>query len=189
MGMTESDIVKGCLANNAKAQRALYDKYAAAMLSICLRYTGSMQTAEDVLQEGFLKVYSKMNQYKGQNQLAGWIKTIMVNTSLIHLRKEKKHDRMEDVNEHFELSDDQLTAVQRLEHEDLLRLVADLPTGYRTVFNLFAIEGFGHKEIAEKLGVTESTSKTQFRKAKAWLQQKLLEAATKENKLYEQSKT
>jgi len=188
MTWTESALVSACLNKDPAAQRELYDRYCAKMMSVCLRYMGSTQAAEDVLQEGFLKVYTKLEQYKGKNQLAGWIKTIMVNTSLIHLRQQQKHRLNDDIEEHYELGDPQWSVMEQMGANEVLELVAQMPDGYRTVFNLFAVEGFPHKEIAEPLGVTESTSKTQFRQPKSWLIEPINENAARTKRPYEPNK-
>ena len=172
--MDDSVLVEKCIKGDQRAQRMLFEKYARKMLGVCLRYTRSKQQAEDVLQEGFIKVYSKLEMYQG-GSLEGWIRKIMINSSLDKIRKEKK--RQGDV--HVETVDFKLEnnsfILESLEAEDLLKLINTMPIGYKTVFNLFAIEGFSHKEIGEKMDISENTSKSQYSRAKSYLQNKMKE--------------
>jgi RNA polymerase sigma-70 factor (ECF subfamily) len=180
--MTEEQIVKGCLKKNPAAQRELYDLFAQKMMGVCVRYANNYEDAEDILQEGFIKVFEKINQFKATGPLGGWIRMIMINTALIHIRKNKKWQFSEDVTEMVYLSNEEHSVLDEMAAEELLELIKTMPPGYKTVFNLFAIEGFSHKEIAEELGVSESTSKTQFLKAKAHLR-KQIEAPKKEQNI------
>ena len=172
--MENSVLVEKCIKGEQHAQRVLFEKYARKMLGVCLRYTRSKQQAEDVLQEGFIKVFSKLEMYKG-GSLEGWIRKIMVNSSLDKIRKEKK--RQGDVNVEtvdFKLENKSLI-LESLEAEDLLKLIDSMPLGYKTVFNMFAIEGYSHKEIAQEMNISENTSKSQYSRAKAYLQNKMKE--------------
>jgi RNA polymerase sigma-70 factor (ECF subfamily) len=171
--MDEATMIEGCISGNPRAQKQLYDKFSGKMMGVCLRYCSNTDEAEDALQEGFVKVFTKISEFKRDGSFEGWIRRIMVNTALDLLRKNKKHTfnaSIDDVNVH--LSDGE-TALNQLAAEDLLMLLSKLPTGYRVVFNMFAIEGFSHKEIAEHLGVTESTSKSQYSRARAFLKESL----------------
>lgn len=172
--MTDQELVEGCIANNAKAQRILFDKYAGKMMGICLRYMKNREEAQDILQEGFIKVFQKIGQYKNTGPLGGWIRMVMINTALIQLRKNKKWENTIDVSTSYDLSNDDYTIIDKLSADELMSIINGIPEGYRTVFNLFVIEGYPHKEIAEMLNITESTSKTQFRKARLYLK-KILE--------------
>lgn len=151
----------------------LFDKFASKMMSVCMRYANDTMEAEDVLQEGFVKVFSKLPDFKMEGSLEGWIRRIMVNSSLDAIRKGKRHlgdTKLEDVEykvTNLETATDQLMA------DDLMKLVQALPDGYKVVFNLFAIEGYSHKEIADLLGVTENTSKSQYSRARAYLRAQL----------------
>ncbi|MEO0403647.1 MAG: RNA polymerase sigma factor [Bacteroidota bacterium] len=171
--MTDQDIVEGCLKKNPKAQKALYDAYAAKMMSVCLRYAGNRNDAQDVLQEGFIKVFEKLDQFSGKGSLGGWVRMIMINTALIKIRKEKKFLHHEEVSEVNDLSPNDHGVLEKLAADEILSLVQNLPAGYRTVFNLYAVEGYSHKEIGEMMGISESTSKTQYFKAKAHLKKAL----------------
>lgn len=149
--------------------------YAPKMMGVCLRYMKDQAQAEDVLQDGFVKVFTKLEKYTGNGSLEGWVRRIMVNTALDELRKTNKFKSnvsMDDVDYKVESDTDVLSS---LLEEDLLKLIQEMPDGYKTVFNMFAIEGFSHKEIGKKLGVSENTSKSQYSRAKAYLRTKVEE--------------
>ncbi|MFT5915706.1 MAG: RNA polymerase sigma factor (sigma-70 family) [Bacteroidia bacterium] len=168
---SEQELVEKCQKGNRNAQQQLYSQHSDKMLAICLRYVGEFE-AEDVLVNGFMKVFEKLNQFSGEGSLEGWIRRIMVNESLMHLRKNKKMQFSSDLESaEREMSGDLADAP--LDAEELLQLVQSLPDGYRMVFNLYAIEGFSHKEIAKKLTISEGTSKSQLSKARAMLRKML----------------
>lgn len=152
----------------------LWKLYARKMMSVCLRYCDSREEAEDVMQDGFVKVFEKIGQWQGSGALGGWIRTIMVNTALTYLRSRNKWRNSVDLDAAEELDAEEVDAVSKMNETSLLNLIEKMPMGYRTVFNLFAIEGYGHQEIAEAMGISESTSKTQFHKAKNWLKKNLI---------------
>jgi RNA polymerase sigma-70 factor, ECF subfamily len=173
--MDESDLVKKCIDGDQKAQRMLFEKFAPKMLGVCMRYAPNTEQAEDVLQEGFVKVFTKLSHYKGGGSLEGWVRRIMVNTSLDQIRKNSKFKdnvAMDQVDYKLENSG---LILESLMEEDLLKLINEMPTGYKTVFNMFAIEGFSHKEIAVELDISENTSKSQYSRARAYLKMKLEE--------------
>jgi len=170
----ESDLVNACKKQNAKAQQLLYDKYASAMLGLCRRYVKGELEAEDVMIKGFMKVFSKIDIFEGKGSFEGWMKRIMINEALGYLRKNKAMYLETDIEAADKEPDyDKLTTA--LEEKDLLRMIKELPSGYRTIFNLYAIEGYSHKEIGELLGINENTSKSQLSRARMHLQRKLLE--------------
>lgn len=164
-----------CLAGHRNAQHLLYKQYARLMMTVCLRYTNNKNEAEDVLQEGFVKVFAKLDQWENKGPLGGWIRTIMVNTALSHYRKHKKDNHSDDAVQLANKDSEEPNVVSSMGAQELLALIGSMPHGYKMVFNLFAIEGYGHKEIGEMLGISENTSKTQFLKARAWLQKALKE--------------
>ncbi|GHB55993.1 DNA-directed RNA polymerase sigma-70 factor [Persicitalea jodogahamensis] len=166
----EAQMVKALRQGDPKAQRQLYDRYASRMLGVCIRYVGDHMTAEDVLVEGFMKVFDKIGQFKSEGSFEGWMRRIMVNESLGYLRQRKRIQEVDIIDEAQQVVDTSL-ADEALETEEMLQMIDTLPIGYRTVFNLYAIEGYTHAEIAEKLGITESTSKSQLHRARALLQQ------------------
>ena len=173
--MSEEEMIKGCLKNNPLAQRTLYNKLGPKMMGVCLRYMTNMEEAQDVLQDGFVKVFDKLGAYSGAGSFEGWTRRIFVNTALDAIRKNKKlkhQTQIDDVS--FALKSNDFI-FETLVAEDLLKVLQDLPLGYKTVFNLYAIEGYSHKEIAKKMNVTVSTSKSQFSRAKAMLREKITE--------------
>ena len=171
--MDEQELILGCIAARPKAQKALFDIYAPKLYVVCLRYLKDQMRAQDVLQDTFVKIFANISNYKSEGAFEGWLKKIAVNTCLDQLRKDKKlltDVSIDDVS--HKLSSESFSA-EKLMADDLLKLVQALPDGYRTVFNLFAIEGYSHQEIAAQLGVSESTSKTQYLRARAYLKDRI----------------
>ncbi len=179
--VTDKKIISGCVEGDRVAQRELYEKYSPAMYAICIRYSKDRFEAEDILHDTFMKVYLNMKDFRNEGSFEGWIKRIVINTALNHKQKTKNnnyHQNFDNIRE-TEILD------QNNEHEndeidieftkdELVNAIHDLPCGYRTVFNLYVFEKFKHKEISEKLEITESTSKSQLRKARILLKKKLL---------------
>jgi RNA polymerase sigma-70 factor (ECF subfamily) len=166
-------LVNECAKGNSKAQRALFDKFAPKMLAVCQRYLRNNQEAEDVLQDGFVKVFQKIVDFKMEGSLEGWIRRIVVNTALDTIRKNKKlldDVQVEEVQYKVSFTDHQFDGMDLAQ---LLKMIDAMPDGYRIVFNMFAIEGYSHKEIADTLGVTENTSKSQYSRARAFLRTQL----------------
>ena len=171
---TEEDLIAGCIKQKASAQRALFDKYSGRMLSLCRRYVKDVLEAEGVMITAFTKIFERIEQYTGEGNFEGWMKRIMVNESLQYLRKHKNMQLNMDIEEAHHLPN--FDAMEdHLQTEDLMQMIAELPVGYRTVFNLYAIEGFSHKEIAEQLNINENTSKSQLSRARVYLQKRLAE--------------
>lgn len=171
--MDDITLVTECAKGSSKAQRVLFDKFAPRMLAVCNRYIKNADEAEDVLQDGFVKVFQKISDFKMEGSLEGWILRIMVNTALDAIRKNKKfldNVAVDDVSHKVSFDDHQFAS---MDLEQLMRLINAMPDGYRVVFNMFAIEGYSHKEIAETLGVTENTSKSQYLRARAFLRTQL----------------
>jgi RNA polymerase sigma-70 factor (ECF subfamily) len=174
MNITLEDIIKDCKGGKRKAQKMLYEKFYRQMHGVCLRYCTSKPEAEDVMLTGFMNVFTKIDSYSGSGSFEGWMKKVMINTAIDNFRKQKKH------NDHFDISlleeelAQEIYLPESLSINEILDMVQKLPTGYRTVFNLYAIEGFSHQEIAEMLGVTVNTSKTQLFKARKLLQNSIL---------------
>ena len=170
----ETELIEGCRRNERAAQEALYEKMAGKMLSLCCRYIKGRMEAEDVLVTSFTKVFDRIDQFKGEGSFEGWVRKIVVNESLSYLRKNKSMYLETDL-EAADREPDLDNRNNHLEAEDLLKLVAELPAGYRIVFNMYAIDGYAHKEIAAQLGISENTSKSQLSRARSYLQNKLLE--------------
>jgi RNA polymerase sigma-70 factor (ECF subfamily) len=168
-------LLDSCIAGDREAQKALYDQLAPRMFSVCIRYIGDKMLAEDVLQEGFITLFTKLKTYKGDGSFEGWARKIFVTTALMYLRKKDALKISEDLETVRGMKDDTPSQVQNIGYKELMELVMSLPPGFRTVFNMYAIEGYSHKEIAEVLGITETTSRTQFSRARIWLQNKIKE--------------
>ena len=167
--MVSSKLVKDCIKKRPGAQRQLYQMFAPAMLGVCFRYTKSMADAEDVLQEGFIKVFTYLHHYRFEGELGGWIRTIMVNTALNFLKSNRKYQydlSFGDSSMHPVSTEDPSV---KLDTKELSELIRQLPTGFQTVFNLHAVEGYTHVEIASMLGINEGTSRSQYARARALL--------------------
>lgn len=170
---SEKEIIKGCIKGEKKYQKLLFDQYAPVLLTVCMRYSHDKANAEDILQEGFIKIFDNLKRFRSEGSLEGWMKRIMVNTALNHYRANLKHIYHKDVDDYAEVIAGNSKIRADLYAKDILAVVQQLPPGYRTVFNMFDIEGYSHKEIAEKLGVSENTSKTQLLKARKLLRKLL----------------
>ena len=174
--MNDEQLVNKCLEKDTLAQKQLFDFYSKRMMGVCLRYAKNSEEAQDVLQMGFIKVFEKLEMYKHQGSLEGWIRKVIVNTALDNIRKNKKlMNNIEIEKVDYQLHNYDESVLEALSAEDLLRVIQEMPTGFRTVFNMYAIEGFSHKEIAEKLNISVSTSKSQFSRARAYMKKKLIE--------------
>ncbi|MCL7988325.1 sigma-70 family RNA polymerase sigma factor [Sphingobacterium sp. lm-10] len=174
MKLTNIDMVwEGCKKQDRKAQAALYHHFSSKMFSVCLRYAKDHLEAEDILQNGFVKVYTKHHLYDGTGSLEGWIRRIMVNTAIEVYRKRKivYMDLQEEGNGASHIVS--TFQADQTGYKDLLQLINQLPVNYKTIFNLYAIEGFSHKEIADNLSITETNSKSQLSRARSWLKERL----------------
>lgn len=167
----DADLIRDCLTGERRAQKQLYDKYAAKMYAVCIRYMGNGDDASDILQDGFIKVYKNLEKFRGEGSFEGWLRRIFANTAIEQLRKKKLNFSTADKEEQIELKAP--GAVDHLSEKDLLKIVSELSPGYRTVFNMYVIEGYGHKEIAEIMNISEGTSKSQLARARMILQQKV----------------
>lgn len=169
--LSEDELVEACLKRRSSAQKELYERYAPKMYAICLRYLKNESEAEDTMITAFMKVFQKIDQYQFKGSFEGWIRKIMVNEALSLIRKNKNMYLEVDIDK----ADTEAGFSDCLEEEDLLVMIQNLPIGYRTVFNLYAIEGYSHKEIADLLNINEGTSKSQLSRARSMLQKGLLE--------------
>ena len=172
--LDEKDIIEGCCRNERKAQKALFEKYASILLGVCIRYSGKREEAEDILQDGLIKVYFNIKDYAGKGSFINWMKKIMVNTAITHYHRNLKHQYHQDIEDIREM-DIQGASLGTVDftREELFGVIRDLPHGYRLVFNLYAIEGYKHKEIAEMLEIDVNTSKSQYSRAKGLIRKKL----------------
>jgi RNA polymerase sigma factor (sigma-70 family) len=172
----EDDLIDGCRKGSRAMQKALYEMYCRKMLVICLRYSKTTAEAEDILQEGFVKVFHGLTNFRKESKLETWITRIMVNTALNVQRKKLYLFPMVDVHE-IELPQEEVS-IAGIHFNQLLEIIRSLPQGCQIVFNMFAIEGYSHKEIADMLGISEGTSKSQYARAKSILQEKLLKESS-----------
>ncbi|MFY0687604.1 MAG: RNA polymerase sigma factor [Cyclobacteriaceae bacterium] len=172
MTFTDEELIAGCCKNDHHAQESLYQKYARSMYTVALRYVKLEQEAEDILQEAFVKVFQKIDSFRQDSSLPYWIKRIVVNTALNHQRSKLYLYPMVDVNDLKDWSV-QENALSTYSHNELLLMIKELPDGCRIIFNLYAIEGYKHHEIAEMLEISEGTSKSQYSRAKSLLKDKL----------------
>ncbi len=174
MSVTEEKLIKGCQKGKKEFQQALYDKYCDGMYLVALRYSKMQQEAEDIIQEAFIKVFKNIKNFRKDSSLAYWIKRIVVNTALNHQRSKLYLYPMVDVNDLDGWSEKE-SVISSLGYEELLGLIQELPTGCQVIFNLFAIEGYKHHEIAKKLQISEGTSKSQYSRAKTLLAEKVMQ--------------
>ena len=168
-----SDLVDACRKGDRKAQKRLYDALAPKMFAVCLRYMGQKDAAEDILQEGFVTLFTKLESYSGEGSFEGWARKIFVNTALMDLRKNDALKMSEDLESARDISGGAATQMENLGYRELLGLISELPAGFRTVFNMYVIEGYSHKEIGEALGISENTSRSQLLRARTLLQSKI----------------
>ncbi len=183
---TLESLIEQCRSQNGKAQRLLYDRLSSKMMGVCRRYIGDISEAEAVLVTGFLKVFNKINQFSGLGNFEGWVRRIMVNESLLYLRKNKSMFLEVDIEEAL-IEPNYGQANYLFEEQELLEMINNLPVGYRTVFNLYAIEGYSHKEIAEQMGINENTSKSQLSRARSILKNEVLKREAQNNREVEQN--
>jgi len=169
----EKEILKGCIKGDRHAQRAFYNHFAPKMMGVSLRYSKSTGEAEDILQESFIKIFKSIDKFRGESRLDYWVKRIVINTALNYQRSKLYMFPMVDV-EDINFSTNNNYSLDGYQFEELLAMVRELPEGCQVIFNLFAIEGYGHKEIAEMLKISEGTSKSQYARARALLKDKLL---------------
>jgi len=172
--MTEEAILKGCLSNNATAQRELYNKYSSKMLAVCYRYGHNREDAEDMLQEGFIKVFLQIHTFENRGAFEGWVRRIIVHTCINILKKNKKFNESVDIiyATGIQVREESIPAI--IQAKQVVECIRLLPIGYRTVLNLYAVEGYSHREIAGMLDIEESTSRSQYTRAKAMLEDILL---------------
>lgn len=172
--MTDEAILQGCLQNDAASQRELYSRFSPKMLAVCYRFAHNREDAEDMLQEGFIKVFSQIHTFRSQGAFEGWIRRIMVHTCINHLKKNKRFNESVDLIHAttIQVREDAVPSI--VQAKQIVECIRLLPLGYRTVLNLYAIEGYSHKEIADMLDIEESTSRSQYTRAKQMLEDVLI---------------
>ena len=171
---TTDELIKKCKANDRKAQELLYKQFASKMMGVCLRYATDRMEAEDMLQNGFIKVFQKMEDYRGDGSFEGWIRRIMVHSSIEYYRKYHKMVQLVDLEDASGHTSVDAQTLSKLAANDLMELIRQLAPGYRIVFNLFAIEGYSHKEISEMTGISEGASKSQLSRARSVLKEQVI---------------
>jgi len=170
----EDEIIKGCKEGKSWAQKAVYDIYASTMLSVCVRYVSDYETARDILQDGFVKIFTKIDSYTGAGAFGGWVRRVIVTTALEYLRQNDALKHSTNIDDHSNyIENNDVSVLDKISADDLMELIARLPDGYRTVFNLYAIEGYSHSEIAEMLNINDVTSRSQFMRARKILQKNI----------------
>lgn len=163
--ITEYDLIEGCRRGEPKMQEQLYARFSGKMYAVCMRYSGNADDAQDLLQEGFIKIFKNLDKYRGDGSFEGWIRRIFVNTSIEHYRKKSALQKMLDPNE-VVVEDKDWNILDDLAERDIIKMIQQLSPGYKMVFNMHVIEGYSHKEIGEQLGINEGTSKSQLARAK-----------------------
>lgn len=171
----DSKLIESCIKGDRVSQKAIYDRLAPRMLPLCMRYVGERNQAEDILQDGFLTLFTQLQNFKGEGSFDGWARKIFVNTALMSLRKKDALKVSEELDVVRGMKADMPSQSQNIGYKELMKLVMQLPAGFRTVFNMNVIEGYSHKEIGEMLGISETTSRTQLSRARTWLQNKIKE--------------
>lgn len=176
MKMNDEQLVKKCLENDVLAQKYLFESFSRKMMGVCLRYTKDAEEAQDVLQMGFVKVFEKLHLFNNEGSLEGWIRKVLVNTALDQIRKNKKFENNIDLDAvDFSLPTENENVLDQMGANDLLKIIQQMPSGFRTVFNMYAIEGYTHQEIADELNISINTSKSQYSRARVYLQKIIIE--------------
>lgn len=172
---TETELLQACVRQDRKAQKVLYEMYSPRMLTLCIRYVGDRERAKDLLQDGFITVFDKVGSYNGSGSFEGWLRRIFVNTALMHLRKGDVLKYSEELVVVDREQVDDCKGFGQVSSGELLKLISAMPVGFRTVFNMYAIEGYSHQEIAKEIRISEGSSRSQLCRARCWLQERLKE--------------
>lgn len=173
--MTERQIIEGCKNADNDARRELYTRYSRVMFGVCCRYVKDPMQAEDILHDGFITLFTKIKDYRSEGSFEGWCRRIFVTTALGYLRKKNPINEAVDIDTQYTLNNKEASVIEQMSEADLLKTIDKLPEGYRTILNLYAIEGYSHKEIAEMLGINENTSRSQYSRARTRLSELLYE--------------
>lgn len=180
--MDHSQLIIACRNNIRSAQQELYQQFAPKLMTVCLRYSHDEEAARDLLHDGFIQVFTQIDSYSGKGSFEGWMKRIIVNMAMQNYRKEKKKELFLENYKHEQIEEgeiDDTFDIEGVSREDVLKMIQELPTGYQTVFNLYIFEDMSYKEIAQQLGISEVSSRSQFSRAKAMLQKKVAEIREK----------
>lgn len=182
--ISESDLIRGCLDGDRQMQQELYNRFAGKMYAVCLRYANNAEDAQDLLQDGFIKVFRNLHRFRFEGSFEGWIRRVFINSSIEHFRKKSVQLSKVSEKEENTIEDADISALDNLAEKDIVSLIQELSPGYRTVFNLYVVEGYSHKEIADQLGISEGTSKSQLARARSILQKKVSQYLTETKKSY-----
>lgn len=182
--ISESDLIRGCLEGDRQMQQELYNRFAGKMYAVCLRYANNAEDAQDLLQDGFIKVFRNLHRFRFEGSFEGWIRRVFINSSIEHFRKKSVQLSKVSEKEENTIEDADISALDNLAEKDIVSLIQELSPGYRTVFNLYVVEGYSHKEIADQLGISEGTSKSQLARARSILQKKVSQYLTETKKSY-----
>lgn len=182
--ISETDLINGCIEGNSGMQEELYKRFASKMYAVCLRYAQNSDDAQDLLQEGFIKVYRNLHRYRGDGSFEGWVRRIFINTSIEFFRKKSVKLSTVSDKEEGTIPDADISVLDELAERDIISLIQELAPGYRAVFNLYVIEGYSHKEISQILDISEGTSKSQLARAKSLLQKKVGKYLSDTNKSF-----
>ncbi|MFM9910395.1 MAG: RNA polymerase sigma factor [Chitinophagaceae bacterium] len=180
----EIDLINGCIEGNRKMQEELYRRFSPKMYAVCFRYANNADDAQDLLQEGFIKVFRNLHRFRSEGSFEGWIRRIFVNTSIEHFRKKSLALSSVSEKEESTIEDSDISALDSLAQKDVLNIIQELSPGYKTVFNLYVVEGYSHKEIGVLLGISEGTSKSQLARSKSILQKKIAQYLSDTQKSY-----
>jgi RNA polymerase sigma factor (sigma-70 family) len=181
-GITDQELVQRCMKNDVGAQKLLFEQYSPMLLGVSYRYANTEDDAHEILQLGFVKIFNNLSKFKFQSSLSTWLTRVVINTALNYLKANEKVKWESDIDTLTENHDFVVEQLHQMDLKLLMNCIQELPTGYRIVLNMFAIEGFSHKEIAAELNITESTSRSQFVRAKALLEKKLISLGFDTNK-------
>jgi len=173
--MDEEQLINGCVNGNREAQKALYEKYSRKMMAVCLRYVKNTEDARDVMQEGFVKLFSNLPKYKSSGSFDSWVYKIFANSALEFIRRNHLLSYTDDFDDYDDIDEPDEASVWDVPPEVVMDSIRSLPDGFRTIFNMYAVDGYSHKEIAEKLKITESTSRSQYMRARKMLQKMILD--------------
>ena len=175
--MTDTELIRGCIKDDALCQKSLFNRYASTLLGVCMRYARNKEDAEDILQDAFIKIFKKISQFKGDGSFEGWMRRVVVNTALkkYTVSRYSKEFSVDEVKDSHLPDSNDVPAFNHLTEKDLLLLIHNLPDGYRIIFNLYVIEGFQHDEIAHMLGIQPGTSRSQLVKARQMLQREIIQ--------------
>jgi RNA polymerase sigma factor (sigma-70 family) len=182
--ISEPDLIAGCIEGDRQMQEELYKRFAPKMYAVCMRYSDNSNDAQDLLQEGFIKVYKNLHRFRAEGSFEGWIRRVFITSSIEHFRRKKLNLASVSEREESTIENKDFSALDRLAEKDIIHLIQELSPGYRTVFNLYVIEGYSHREIGDQLGISEGTSKSQLARAKAILQKRVTQYLSDTKKSY-----